>query len=426
MADPPRYWPEGSHPQYTGSLLPSLEDGRYMTANSSMGIDEAVTGGNTDTVSTTHFDMPNSIPMGELSNGMPFQNQNWNGSGFSVLSGNPSRPSSSGLNNDSHFQDSSWTLQSPQPLPTRKRQRNNYSPNLLTGESPDPKSRKPTPVGLPAAAASSSSSRPPSRLSESNRGDLGELLGLSDDTFSDIQREQLEAERQLEERMEQERRDAEFARFLDDEGEQSRAISASPAPSVSTLASLPPKMGPNSPVTQGGPSRHPGTTATGSGYMNSTFRQFSGTKVPEFLSNRSNQAYIDISSDSDDIEEIRSSDFPTSNRAPAQAQAPGPTTSSWNLHQAAVIDGRSWPTIDPRYPGFKRDERIFGPAGPRSLEAKPSGPFPNAPWQASYDSVNSWRHSTIATGSSMPGAFPTDGSEQYPAASVGIGFPRPG
>lgn len=428
MSDPSQYMVRGSYPQYTSAFLQSQEDER---PHPSTGIardlegDETLTNDITNT-STVPSAMPNTIPTRETSYGMPFQNQNWNGSGFSALSANSRRPSFPGLNNDSHLQDFGGVLQSPQPLPTRKRQRDNYGPGPLLGESPDPKSRKPTPVGMHAAVASSSSSRPPSRLSESNGGDLGELLGLSDGTFSDVQREQLEVERQVEERREQERRDAEFARFLEDGGEQSCAISASPAPSVSTLASLPPVVGSNTPFATGRPP-YPGKLAAGSGYTTSTPRRVLNPQATQFVPKPSNQVYIDISSDSDDIQEIRSSDFPARNLAPGLA--PTPDTSSWNVHREAVIDGRSWPTIDSSYSGVKREERILGPAGPRSLEAKSFGAFPIAPWQTSYDSIDSWRNLAMEAGQfnpSMPGAFPTDGPGQYPMASVGIGFPRPG
>lgn len=356
--------------------------------------------------------LQNPIPTRELNSGMPFQNLNWSDSGLSVLSANSSRASSSGLN-ESRFQGSSSSLQS---LPTRKRQRDNYSPSLLSGEFPDPKSRKATPIQLPAATTSSPSSRPTSRLSENNNRGLGELLGFSDDeSFSDIQREQLEAERQLEERREQERRDAEIARFLEDEWEPSRAPSASPAPSFSTIASLPPPPGPTvrPSLTQAGPSQQRGAPATGSGYAASAFRRFPSPKVPEYSPNRSQQGYIDISSDSD-IEEIRPSAFSAYNRAPG----PTPTPASWNHHQTTFVDGRSWPTVDSSYTPARGQERVLGPAGPRSLEPGPSGPYPiPSSVSSSYDRAASWRNEAAILGStrsSMPGLFPGHVPGQYP------------
>jgi hypothetical protein len=283
----------------------------------------------------------------------------------------------------SRLQGSSSSLQSLQSLPTRKRQRDIYSPTMTSDLLfPDPKSRRATPTQLPATSNSSPSSRPPSRLSEGNRV-LGELLGLSDnDTFSDIQREQLEAERQLEERREQERRDAEIARFLEDEWQQSRV--PSPAPSIPTLASqsrpiLPPPPGRDiePSFTPSGFSQY----AAGPGYRYSSFpsRRLPSPKLPE-SSSSSQLGYVDISSDSD-IEEIRPSDFPAKYRTQIPDHGTTPN------HQGVFINGTFFPSnMAPR----RAEDRVLGPAGPRSLYPSPSKPWSDM-GSSSY---------------SMPGAFP--------------------
>lgn len=439
MADPLPEPSGGTNQPDLSTLIRYLEDNkRRENANSSANAtrdiqprgDGPSTVQNTITTPATPTDMPNRAPNRETDNGMPFHNLTWND--FSSPS---SRDSSSlskssgylspqpGLTNGFDFQDPGLALQPSLPLPNRKRQRDDYSPSLRPGESPDRKSRKPTPVGVPVAAApSSSSSRPPSRRSDNNPRGVGELLGLSDDEFSDMQREQLEMERQLEERREQEHRDAEFARFLlEDEG-RSRAISSSPDPSVSTLASLPPAPGPSTAsVAHAGPSQqHHGAPMTESRNAASTVRPIHSQPVTDPFSSRSNQGYIDISSDSD-IEEIQPSDFPTAKRHPAQA------TSSWNKHQAAIIDGRSWPTVDSSYSDVRHDDRILGPAGPRTLESQPLGDYP-IPYTRNpfYDRAALWMKEATMMGTSMPGAFPMDDLDQYASTSVGIGLPRPG
>ncbi|KAK2757612.1 hypothetical protein FQN54_004581 [Arachnomyces sp. PD_36] len=370
--------------------------------------------------STSNHGLENPIPTRDTNSGMSLLDQNGGGWRFSSLSEDSS--SSSGQNNDSGLHGSSSSLQSLPALATRKRQRESNSPGLLRGDLPDPKSRKATPNHLlPEITASSSSSRPVSRLSDGDG--LEALLGLSDnDNFSDIQREQLEAERQLEERREQERRDAEFARFLE-EGDQPRTESVSPAPRASgfsSFASLPPL--PNiASFSRAGPSRQAGPSTASSGYAGLSFSQFRTPEKAE-VSKRTQQGYVDISSDSEP-EEIPSRAFPAQNRAPGPPPGLSSATPTYNRYTTSVVDGRSWPSTSSSYVDLRHDSQILGSTGPHGLGPNPNPPgaYPISPYERlAHDRARSWRDEALMMGS------PSSWKEAHQAHLSAMGLGRYG
>lgn len=137
-----------------------------------------------------------------------------------------------------------------QPLSTRKRPHDDADLGHMPGEFPEHSFKRPAPAvprsvsSTPSSPSVRDSGEGPSR-SSNTLDELQRLLGFDSDTLLAMQREQMEAERWLEQRREQERRDAELARRLQEGWQQeSRPASAanSPAPSHSALdsAHMPP------------------------------------------------------------------------------------------------------------------------------------------------------------------------------------------
>ncbi|KAL1873387.1 hypothetical protein Plec18167_006438 [Paecilomyces lecythidis] len=167
----------------------------------------------------------------------------WGGSQQASVDNSRDSPSSRSRG-DVRYPDTSRFLQ---PLPTRKRQYEDIDAGYM-GESSEPVSKRNTPMyprsvsSTPTASTSSAGygDAPRSGDAFEASSELQQLLGLDGlDTLNDIQRHQQEAEKWLEERREQERRDEELARKLQ-EGwtDGPTTTSSSPAPSHATLDSI--------------------------------------------------------------------------------------------------------------------------------------------------------------------------------------------
>ncbi|KAL2009709.1 hypothetical protein VTN00DRAFT_5516 [Thermoascus crustaceus] len=166
----------------------------------------------------------------------------WGGSqqnSLPITQGSPfSRPQERISEQDSRFL---------QPFSTRKRPHHEADLGHMPGEFSEPPSKRATPTVprsvtcTPSSASVHDSGEGPSR-SSNTIDELQKLLGFdSRDTLLAMQNEQREAERWLAERREQERRDAEFARRLQEgwqEASRPGTASNSPAPSHSTLDSV--------------------------------------------------------------------------------------------------------------------------------------------------------------------------------------------
>lgn len=170
----------------------------------------------------------------------------WGGSQQTSIA-NSSNSASSQSRGHVPYPDTSRFLQ---PLQTRKRQYEDVDAGYM-GETSEPVSKRNTPMyprsvsSTPTASSVSSAgfgeaAKSSDALEASS--ELQQLLGLDSlDTFHDMQRRQQEAEKWLEERREQERRDEELARKLQEgwvDGPQHPTASSSPAPSHATLDSL--------------------------------------------------------------------------------------------------------------------------------------------------------------------------------------------
>lgn len=176
----------------------------------------------------------------------PFSIPRWGGSQQAPISNVRNSPPSQ-YHGQMPYSDTSRLLQ---PLPTRKRQYRDIDAGYMA-EASEPASKRTTPMyprsvsSTPAASVSSAGNgdgprSPGDALDASN--ELQQLLGLDSlDTLRDMQRHQQEAEKWLEERREQERRDEELARKLQNGWNDAPAhpmTSSSPAPSHATLDSF--------------------------------------------------------------------------------------------------------------------------------------------------------------------------------------------
>lgn len=262
--------------------------------------------------------------------------------------------------------DSLPALSSPSvDLPSRKRQRDSIGP---LGRL---KSRRPTPS--PAITAATTPTSLSSEDWEASK--MRQFLGSdAPDDIEEMRREQLENEELLRQRKEQEMRDAEFARQLQDSWDEEVPSSASqPAPSSQAVLDfsqgarfrkMPPPPAPTIAVKAEGSKGHPWASEQANDSRSSSFSRFdqkfgepawshaSSKPTPVKGEFRPQNGYHDISSDSD-LEEIRPSQFRANNsRSPLrqrnrnlkQETRPHSSSSNQSWGDVEVIDAISSPS----------------------------------------------------------------------------------